>query len=303
MKKSISFVLGLSVVATLAVAAPAAAATTVVEGHVLAATGSARIAGCDAQARGEQAQGMFGWTMPVTAGASFAFESRAMDLASDEVLYREDLFELTFYPERPSCRTDISTNAEWSNFEGESFQGTVPLTATWAVVTLDARFIGRYDDCILCVAPCTIPKVWPLYQAVPCYFTAGPGYFTYSETTSGDPVIEEPPAAKSAHVSDLSMSFEHRGKPNHDVSTAATTVDEAGTAVTGAEVGFTITSPEGAAYSGTGTTDAAGVATFVAPQNGGGHGTWQACVTSVVLDGYTYDSGSNTETCDMIDVT
>ncbi len=300
MKKSISFVLGLSVMLTVLIAAPAVADTRVVEGQVLiphAVDTPAAFAHCSQAALGDSAQGLIAWSMPVTALAEYTFQSRAMDLATDSLVAREDRFVLTFFDEKPSCPADpLDDWGTWTGAQGEAWEGTVPEGATWAVVTLDVH-VADSLYCLLC-PPCVVWP-WPLPQYSPCYFTPGPGYFTYTEDVSG----EAPVVAKSLRVADVSLSFQHRGKPHHVVSAAATIVDNTGTATAGAEVSFTITSPDGITYTGSGKTDSAGTATFSTPPHKDGHGRWNACVTSVTLDGYSYDAGANSETCDVIDVT
>jgi serine protease AprX len=105
------------------------------------------------------------------------------------------------------------------------------------------------------------------------------------------------------HVDAITMSFAHgngkNGANKHTVSTVVTVKDANGAAVGGVTVSVTTTSPEGNAYPLTGTTGSNGQATVPKTQTGGGHGSWQSCVTN--LSGQ-YNSAANVETCDTLAV-
>lgn len=108
----------------------------------------------------------------------------------------------------------------------------------------------------------------------------------------------------AVHVDGITMSFKHgngqNGANKHTVTTVVLVQDAAGAPVSGVSVGVTTTSPEGNAYALTGTTGSDGRATVSKTQTGGGHGTWQSCVTT--LSG-NYDPAANVETCDTLNVT
>jgi serine protease AprX len=105
------------------------------------------------------------------------------------------------------------------------------------------------------------------------------------------------------HVSSITMSFAHgngkNGVNKHAVTTNVKIVDAGGAAISGATVNVNTRSPEGTNYALSGTTGSNGIATVSVTQTGGGHGSWQSCVTGV---SGTYNAGANVETCDTLAV-
>lgn len=114
--------------------------------------------------------------------------------------------------------------------------------------------------------------------------------------------LSEPTPPAEVHVAAIDMSFAHGGgkNPPHKVTTSVGVVDADGKAVGGASVAIRMTSPEGNVYTSTATTDSTGTATSTAQQRGGGHGTWEACVTGVSGTNLLYDSARNVETCETL---
>ena len=117
---------------------------------------------------------------------------------------------------------------------------------------------------------------------------------------NGCATIAEPEPPTDVRVSSVTPSVSHgNGKnPPHVLTTSVKIVSSTGAAVAGASVSIETTSPEGDRYTASGTTGADGIATMSVSQRGGGHGTWQSCVTAVTGSNMRYVPASNTETCD-----
>lgn len=121
---------------------------------------------------------------------------------------------------------------------------------------------------------------------------------------AGCATVEPPPPPRDVHVDAITLSSTHGKGKNapHVVTSDVKIVDASGAAVAGASVSIRVTSPEGNQYTASGSTGSNGVATLSVNQRGGGHGTWQSCVTAVAGTNMNYVASANRETCDTIAV-
>lgn len=101
-----------------------------------------------------------------------------------------------------------------------------------------------------------------------------------------------PEPGGSLHVAAIEMSFEQKG-PNVFVYTWVTVHDQDGAVVPGAAVTVTVTQPDGTEVLSAGTTAEDGTATF--KLRSGQSGTYEARVTDVSKEGWTYDPAANVE--------
>ena len=105
------------------------------------------------------------------------------------------------------------------------------------------------------------------------------------------------------HVSGIDLSYTHtQGGRAHKVSTLVSVAKADGSPAGGVTVSIRVTSPEGTSYTASGSTSGNGQVTLDVQQKGGGHGTWQSCVTSLSGAGFTYDEAANVATCKTISV-
>lgn len=236
---------------------------------------AAQAAGCAAQVGGESAQGGTAWVLAVNAGASYSFSTPPIYPAGVRPAHPR----LRFYSSPPTCSGGGTPLGGW-----ESGGGVVPAGAVVAVVTTTSSVALS-------------PWCHPPYPHYCPYVGVLPTRFTYAESDDVPP----PPPDPAVHVDDVTLTADHRGKRTHLVTATATVVDEWGRPVAGVTVGLRLTSPEGTAYTGTGTTDAWGRASYTAEQSSGGHGTWTGCVVEVTAD-VPHDSGADRETCDGVAV-
>lgn len=278
---------------------------------------SEQLAACALQTNGAAGQGLFGYVVDVTPGAGWglgAADSPTSNLPAATVT-RRGRFAIAFYSMLPTCTDPGEVVARSTGHLG----GTVPEDATAGIIVLTSDVNAQPPTCSIIQIRLPYPGVpYPLPTIDPTCVqryrwsisVSGPGAaFFYTE--SAPPVVEPTPTPTptatatpqpSVHVDDVTASYSHVGKKAHKVVVSATITDESSAPVAGAEVAFSVTSPEGTVYTGTGTTDDAGTASHSVQQNSGGHGTWETCVTSVTAVGYTYDSSLNAETCTSLTV-
>lgn len=108
------------------------------------------------------------------------------------------------------------------------------------------------------------------------------------------------PAPSLMRVQSIRMSYVDRGMGRYTVLGKVRIVDAARVAVPGATVHVEWTAPDGATTAHQALTTLTGLAAFKVPTMQ--TGTWQLCVTDVVLAGWVYDPVSNLETCDTVTI-
>jgi serine protease len=126
--------------------------------------------------------------------------------------------------------------------------------------------------------------------------TDNAGQTTYA--TQVTVTVDNIPGEKM-HVGDISMWYQKRG-PWYWVYTEVPILDENGQPVADATVYLDTTLPDGSVQSFSGTTGSDGTVTFKLRSKLSG--TYTSTVTDVVKEGWTYDSASNIETSESLNV-
>lgn len=123
-----------------------------------------RSAGCTFQVSGESGQGVKGWVLPATPGASFALGTQTTNaltaggIVNAQVILRP-VVAVAFYSEAPTCQQAGTLLSRSEVAERTAASGTVPGGATVAVVTARTH--------MSCESSCVV---------------GSSGYFYYQET-------------------------------------------------------------------------------------------------------------------------
>jgi hypothetical protein len=120
------------------------------------------------------------------------------------------------------------------------------------------------------------------------------GAFAYYYPSVAPYLDPTPGGGDNMHVASIVLSTKAKG-PRTDAVATVTIVDSSGNPVSGATVTGTFSGD--ASGTDSGDTNASGVATLKITVQGS-ISTFSFCVDNVALSGWTYDSGSNVETCD-----